>query len=422
MVFLYRKFLMQDPFRKWARIALFNLVLVALVGIILRYKILFPLPQVAHKDLLHGHSHFAFTGWVSLALFTALCRLISPDPEALKRYSRLFLLLYLSALGMLFSFPFGGYRFISILFSTLSICISYVLCYYCWKDLSVSRVSKEQQYWFKAGLAFNAFSSLGAFFLAWQMATHHGTTETLIGSVYFFLHFQYNGWFLFTIGGLVFHTLQELGIPLSGQQVRRIFFLFLFSAIPGYLLSALWMNLPAILHLLAALAVFLQLTAIVYLFHLLWQHRKKIIAGLQQPVRLLWTLSSLAFLLKCLMQSVSVIPKLSYLAFGFRPIVIGYLHLVLLGVVTLFLLGYLIREKLVSGTGKQAQWGIGVFIGGLLLNETVLMVQGIFAIAENGFSPANTLLLAAALIMWSGITLLLLAQRKRGKEKAISLT
>lgn len=414
---------MQDPFRKWARIALLNLVLVAFAGIILRYKILFPLPQVAHKDLLHGHSHFAFTGWVSLALFTTLCRLLSAQqPDVQNRYSGLLLLLYLSALGMLFSFPFGGYRFISILFSSLSILISYILSLYCWTALNRSRINRQLQNWFKAGLAFNALSSLGAFALAWQMASHKGTTETLIGSVYFFLHFQYNGWFLFTIGGLVFHTLSQMGIPLSKRQIQVPFLLFLLSAVPGYLLSALWMNLPAFLHLLAAAAVIVQLLAIFFMFQLLWQFRTMILSKLEQPERILWTLSSLAFLLKCLMQSVSVIPRLSYLAFGFRPIVIGYLHLVLLGVVTLFLLGYLIREQLLEGRGKWAGTGIILFIAGLLFNEAVLMLQGIFAVAETGFAPANALLLAAALIMWTGLFCLLFSQYKARQEYPFSVS
>ena len=41
---------------------------------------------------------------------------------------------------------------------------------------------------------------------------------------------------------------------------------------------------------------------------------------------------------KFLLQLGSTIPALSQLGFGFRPIVIAYLHLVLLAVISLFLL------------------------------------------------------------------------------------
>ena len=45
-----------------------NLAIVALLGVIMRYKILYPLPFVDQKKFLHAHSHFAFSGWVTLAL------------------------------------------------------------------------------------------------------------------------------------------------------------------------------------------------------------------------------------------------------------------------------------------------------------------------------------------------------------------
>ena len=48
-----------------------------------------------------------------------------------------------------------------------------------------------------------------------------------------------------------------------------------------------------------------------------------------------------ALSIKFLLQLGSTIPAISQLAFGFRPIVIAYLHLVLLAIITLFLLFYI---------------------------------------------------------------------------------
>ena len=50
--------------------------------------------------------------------------------------------------------------------------------------------------------------------------------------------------------------------------------------------------------------------------------------------------------LKLLLQFGSVIPAVSKLAFGFRPIVIAYLHLVLLAIISLFLLFYIFAKHL----------------------------------------------------------------------------
>src|SRR3546814_9039554 len=72
--------------------------------------------------------------------------------------------------------------------------------------------------------------------------------------------------------------------------------------------------------------------------------RKQLYTFLQEiPIMSKWLIgcSALAFSIKVILQAGSTIPSLNNMAFGYRPIVIGYLHLVFLGIVTLFLLGYL---------------------------------------------------------------------------------
>ena len=112
----------------WIKIALMNLGLVALLGVTLRYKIAFSLPFIDQKNLLHGHSHFAFSGWISQALMALLLYYLLKQGQAnvLKRYRIILFSNLLTAYGMLISFPIQGYAFFSILFSTLSIFISYV--------------------------------------------------------------------------------------------------------------------------------------------------------------------------------------------------------------------------------------------------------------------------------------------------------
>jgi hypothetical protein len=63
--------------KKWLQFSLFNLFLVALLGLTLRYKIAFSLPFIDQQFLLHGHSHFAFAGWVTQALMTLLIGYLS---------------------------------------------------------------------------------------------------------------------------------------------------------------------------------------------------------------------------------------------------------------------------------------------------------------------------------------------------------
>jgi hypothetical protein len=127
-------------------------------------------------------------------------------------------------------------------------------------------------------------------------------------------------------------------------------------------------------------------------------------------VQWLLLFSSIALSIKLLLQLGSTIPALSKLAFGFHPIVIGYLHLVLLGVITLFLLGNLIDQKLILLNSKTFA-GIKIFTAGIIINEVLLMAQGVAAIGNITVPFINELLLIAACILFGGISLLNISQQ-----------
>jgi hypothetical protein len=118
--------------------------------------------------------------------------------------------------------------------------------------------------------------------------------------------------------------------------------------------------------------------------------------------RTLFILSGFALTIKLLLQAGSVIPSLSKLAFGFRPIVIGYLHLVFLAIITLFLLAYSINFKLININSKSIA-GIIIFSTGIFLNEILLMIQGVSDLTYHGVPYINELLLIAAIVLFTGI-------------------
>src|SRR5690606_8509241 len=152
----------------WTRIALINFCVTALAGVTLRYKINFPLPSINQKYLLHSHSHFAFVGWVTLALMALMVHyLVKNNLETnYKKYHIILAANCITAYGMLITFLFQGYDVYSITFSTLSIFVSYIFIYYYWLDLNKLKNVSHTNAWFKASLAIWAFSSLGAFSLA----------------------------------------------------------------------------------------------------------------------------------------------------------------------------------------------------------------------------------------------------------------
>ena len=400
-----------EHFQKWFRIAVFNLLLVALLGIILRYKIVFSLPFVNQKFLLNAHSHFAFAGWVSQALMIFITAYIRRhlQPFRWRKYRNLLIANLVTAYGMLLSFPITGYATVSIIFSTLSIFASYAFVVVAWTDLNKIDRNKIVHHWFKASFVFNALSSIGAFALAFMMANKIAHPNWYLAAIYFFLHFQYNGWFLFACMGLFASKLDEQLVSKKLQQ--NVFYAFLFACVPTYFLSALWLPLPLWVYMLVVAAALTQFSAGIILLSAIMNKRKLIFSKAPAAALYTWCLSAIALTIKLFLQAGSTIPALSTWAYGFRPIIIGYLHLILLGVITLFILGYAMYEGYLPHN-RNAVRGILIFIAGFIFNELLLLVEGLGAITYTAIPFVNELLLFAAIVMFSGLLILNVAGKK----------
>ncbi len=395
--------------KRYLHIAFVNLFIVSCLGVILRYKIAFSLPFIDQKFILHAHSHFAFAGWITHAIMCLMVNYLEENHSiSHKKYKWLLNANLVTAYGMLLSFPVQGYGFISILFSTLSIFVSYAFAWMFWKDLNKTSSSNIVHSWFKASLAFLVISSIGAFSLAYMLATKNIEQHIYLSTIYFFLHFQYNGWFFFACMGIAGDILIRISIDFNNKNIFRFF---LFACIPAYFLSVPWLTLPVWAHIIIVIAAILQAVATVMFVKLLWKHREKIKMQFSPVVHWLFTFSILAFCIKILLQTGSGIPALSKIAFGLRPIVIGYLHLILLGMISLFLIGCIAHVlHLVTVKFKISAT---IFCSGIIINEILLMTQGILAITYNTVPYINEMLLAAALLIFFGFLLLNLGIFKR---------
>lgn len=395
---------------RWLKIALFNLLIVASIGVILRYKILYPLPFVDQKHLLHGHSHFAFAGWITQAIMTLLVFYLARQKGGIvyKRYRWLLYANLITAYGMLVAFPIQGYGLYSTIFSTASVFVSYAFAVFYWRDLNKLNRKDPCHLWFKTAVLFNAISSLGVFSLVFMIITKMIHQNWYLAAEYFYLHFQYNGWFFFVCMGLFTELISRFVMPAAA--LKKIFWFFAFAAVPTYFLSTLWMSLPVWVYILVVIAAFVQLAGWIWLISILKSKWPLLKNNISSTAKKILFLSALALSAKLLLQLGSTIPSLSNLAFGFRPIVIGYLHLVLLGVITLFLLGYIFAEKYFY-INKMAIAGAFVFAGAVILNEVFLMVQGVAAITYTAIPFINEMLLGSALLLFLGALLISLSKR-----------
>lgn len=403
---------MEFTLRRLLKISLFNLLLVASIGVVLRYKILYALPFVDQKQLLHGHSHFAFAGWIAHTLMVLFVAYLSryTQRDEFKKYKYVLIINLISAYGMLLSFPVQGYGLVSISFSTLSVFTFYFFTVKIWKDFNKISDDIIPIYWFKAALVFGVISSFGTFGLAYMMANKMAYQNYYLAAVYFYLHFQYNGFFFFSCMGL-FHTFLPEDIK-ANKELKVVFCLFLLAAVPAYFLSTLWMDLPSWVFVIVVLASFLQMIAWIYFLRFLYQKRNLLSQHINVAGKWLMILSATATTVKLFLQLGSTIPSLSQLAFGFRPIVIAYLHLVLLGIITIFLLATIFSENNLP-LKKATKFGLSVFVTGVFFNEFVLMLQGVASFSYNNIPFVNEFLLLIACSMFLGILTMVVSQLKR---------
>lgn len=388
----------------WIRLCLFNLLIVAVLGTLMRYKIGYSFPYLDQKYLQHAHSHFAFSGWVSLLLMVLMVKELKNKlgEDTSSRFTSILFAYTLCSYGMLFSFMLQGYGFFSIGFSTASIICFFV---YAWQYYSVAKSGKADfgKQWFMAALSFGALSTAGTFYLSYIMASGSFQQNLYLGSVYWYLHFQYNGWFFFACAGLFVNYLQQKQIITKPPSL--IFWVLLLSCIPAYGLSVLWLNLPGWLYMMVVIAASAQFSAWAgaaqYLLKKVTYNRLQ----LNTAAKLLLLSACAALTIKLILQLGSVVPAISKLAFGFRPVVIAYLHLVLLAFVSLFLLGYLYITKNINPT-KLMTVGLMLFMSGVVLNEIALAVQGIASFSYTVIPCINQILLSAALIIFASLLLI----------------
>jgi hypothetical protein len=390
---------------KWLTIALVNLCVLALLGITLRYKIAFSLPFIDQRNLLHGHSHFAFSGWVSTALMTLLLYYLQKNKQEnySKRYSLILLANQVCSYGMLLSFLIQGYAFFSILFSTLCIFVSYAFSIVYWKDLNKLNLKRNSHLWFKAALLFNVVSSIGPYSLAFMMSNHLINQKLYLLSIFYFLHFQYNGWFLFVCFGLFISKFYE--ITGNEKKLNIIFWIFAISSVPLFFVSSLWLPIPTFVYSLVIVSAVMQVIGWGWFITIVGRQVSKLKQEISSAARWLMILAAISMSIKLILQLTSTYMPLNQLVFGFRPIVIGYLHLVFLAIISIFILGYILSEKLFI-INKIIIFGAWVFVSGIFINEFLLMIQGVFALTSVSVPYINVLLFAAAIIMFAGVLII----------------
>ena len=119
-----------------------------------------------------------------------------------------------------------------------------------------------------------------------------------------------------------------------------------------------------------------------------------------------------AFFAKIMLQLGSTIPALSQFAFGFRNVVIAYLHLILLMCVSVFLINQILATNVFKMT-KPVILGLKLLLLGIFLNEAFLGLMGVFSITYVAIPFAAQILLVVSLLMMFALLLIFFNLKKK---------
>ncbi len=358
--------------KKWILICFGNFLIAALMGLLLRLQFVAPVGNVNYQFLLHGHSHIAMLGWVYLALFALIYHFFIPkNNENEKKFNRLFWITEGAVIGMMIAFPLQGYALFSIVFSTIHIFSSYYFVRLVWKNLETNLV--PERYLIKTALFFMILSTCGIWCLGPAVGLLGKTSAFYQIAIQFFLHFQFNGWFIIAVLALLFHQMQL-------KVENRVFFSFYKWLIVGtvltFALPVSWFISSPILTWINGVGVVVQLVAFAKLILMLRPQFGEFYAKLKEIEKIVYSFALLSLGLKVLVQLVVIFPDMALVSHQVRNFVIGFIHMIMLGVITGFLLGFLLNAKVINRKNRFSEYGIKIFLMGFILTEFLLFAQG----------------------------------------------
>jgi hypothetical protein len=403
--------------RNWIVCCFFNFLIASVMGLLMRFSYLFSLKSINYIYLLHAHSHVAMLGWVYLMIYVLVVHFFIPKDKSKKSiYNQLFWITEISVIGMMVSFPIQGYALFSIVFSTWHILLSYVFCWLVWRDCSNGRICDKRL--LQSAILFMIFSTFGVWCL--------GPTINMLGkqssfyqiAIQFFLHFQFNGWFLFAVLALF---LKQFKSKIVVREFKIFSTLLIICTLFTVAFPISWYVKSSILSVINTVGVLFQLFSFIYFYRMLKPQINHFKMNLDATAKLAYSLALWSLILKTGIQLILIIPDLAEVLHQIRNWVIGFIHLTALGIITGFLLGILIQNKFLPNQSYWFKIGIKSFFLGYVMTEMLLFLQGIFFYQNKGllFGYYESVFAANVFII-IGLGLLITSVIKQKKQESIN--
>lgn len=393
-------------------ITLILFLLSAFFGLLIRWNFAFPMTGFEYQGFLQGHSHVAFLGWGYLATIGAIMHYFIPlKKQKSKVYRWTITLILITIVLMLVSFPLTGYKVFSIVLLSVFGITSYVLSFRLLNDMKGNDTANK---FVKFGIYYYLLSSLATWFLAIVLVTQ-GKTELYYNTVYFYLHFLYNGFFVFALFGVLFKILKDQGVLYNEKWVYNSFIYLNAACVPAFALSVLWSTESPIVYVIGFAASVLQVISLLFLLRAVYQisHALK----WSRIATLLLSFLLIAYSLKIGMQLSSSIPYFVEKSLMLKPyFIIGYLHLFTLGILSVFLILILHQMQKINLNAVYPKFGTSLFLIGVICTEVLFFMQGFMLLFSKGLIPnyAIILCLLSAIIVLGLLILSLVSLKRNG--------
>ena len=397
----------------WLPIILANFLIAAIYGALMRLAFVYELNWIDYRNVMHGHSHVAMLGWLYLGLFILFTHTFIPEKLQSRRFQFVFLLTQVTVIGMAVAFPLQGYGGFSIAFSTLHVFLSYYFIFIFLKSIARTELKGSKSVLMaKTSMVFMVLSTLALFTMAPIMVLDMRSSNLYYMAVQFFLHFQFNGWFIFGILAVFFRLLEKENISISNKTFKSFYLCLVISCILTYALAVTWSNPSPILFFTNSAGVLIQLIALYFFIRILMDCYPIFRKSISRRIHWLYVVGFIGLTIKIIVQFAVVIPYLGKIAYTIRNYVIGFIHLILLGSITFLLFAVAAQLKLLNIHSKGIQNGLTILFAGVLLSELLLFLQGTFLWIGFGFIPFYyEIIFAVSLLMPLGVALLFINTR-----------
>lgn len=372
------------------------LVLVFASGTWLRWQWYAPDWTIFHPGFLtHAHSHVAVLGWAFCMLCGLLFRYAIHWERIPKTAFRITMaLLHFSVIGMAVTFTLQGYGGWSIGFSTLHLLVGYAIAVFYFR-YEIEELPSVLRNFYSAAIWWLVISTLGPWLLAFGPAM---PSFWMDAGIEFYLHTQFNGWLTFGVLGLALHYFHRRGGELT-WLTHLGFAMLLIGTLPALIpmLDQTQINQNVAIAG-AAGSLLYAIGGIIVAVPLI----KMLVTERSAPIKGIMILSGGALLIKQIMLGIIAFPAVAEAVMDYSFVVVGYLHMLLLGFISSALLyGWLqlIRVK----TNLPFTMSLTAYLAGVGVMLLLLLWFGavqIFGMAP--YIPVQLSLFVTALIALIG--------------------